>query len=563
MVGRRKQSAEERSAQERAAAAAQRMRRRGVEPPTELAQTEVPVRPPEPEPAAPQPAPEPAPVPEAPAAPQPGSKPEPEPTAAAAPQPDPEPPAAVAPQPKPEPEPEPEPRPPTPAPAVPPPATAAGRPQMPLQPAADTPAEPVRAEPESWLDPDPEPAPAAPDAGALRRGPRPAPPRREGAPARRPAPPRPKGRRGGPPPSAPRRPLPPSARPPSRAGRRIATLLAALVVVALAYVAVRTFQPFHADPTGSVRVTVPAGAGAGQIGDLLARKGVVDSGRFFSINATLTGRRGDLKSGEYTLQRDMTYGAALDALETGPKAKVVKTFKLTLPEGLSRREMAPRVKRGGVRGDYLKATGSAMALRTARALGLPRSVNTTEGFLFPATYDLVSGAKASTLVAKQLAAYRDQTAGVSYQKAKAKNLTRYDVLIIASMVERETQLDRERPLVAAVIYNRLKDGMPLGIDATIRYAERNWTRPLRVSELERPGPYNTRLNRGLPPTPIGNPGLASIKAAANPAKVSYRYYVVKPGTNGHAFSSTDAQFERDRQRYDAARAANGGKSPTP
>ena len=116
--------------------------------------------------------------------------------------------------------------------------------------------------------------------------------------------------------------------------------------------------------------------------------------------------------------------------------------------------------------------------------------------------------------------------------------------------------------MAAVIYNRLKQGMTLGIDATIRYYENNWTRPLRVSELERPSPYNTRLNRGLPPTPIGNPGLASIKAAAKPAKVSYRYYVVKPGANGHAFSSTDAQFERDRQRYDAARAANGGNSPT-
>jgi UPF0755 protein len=156
-------------------------------------------------------------------------------------------------------------------------------------------------------------------------------------------------------------------------------------------------------------------------------------------------------------------------------------------------------------------------------------------------------------VAKQLAAYRDETANVSYAYAKRKNLTRYEVLIIASMVERETMLDRERPLVAAVIYNRLKDGMPLGIDATIRYADNNWSSPLKVSELQRPGPYNTRLNRGLPPTPIGNPGIASIRAAAHPAKVSYRYYVVKPGTNGHAFSSTDAQFERDNEKYQQSR----------
>jgi uncharacterized YceG family protein len=224
--------------------------------------------------------------------------------------------------------------------------------------------------------------------------------------------------------------------------------------------------------------------------------------------------------------------------------------------------MAPKVAASGVKGSYLKATQSASALRAAHKLGLPSSVKTLEGLLFPATYDLVSGAPARTVVAKQLAAYRDETANVSYAYAKRKNLTRYEVLIIASMVERETMLDRERPLVAAVIYNRLKDGMPLGIDATIRYADNNWSSPLKVSELQRPGPYNTRLNRGLPPTPIGNPGIASIRAAAHPAKVSYRYYVVKPGTNGHAFSSTDAQFARDLARYNAARAANGGKSPT-
>ena len=134
------------------------------------------------------------------------------------------------------------------------------------------------------------------------------------------------------------------------------------------------------------------------------------------------------------------------------------------------------------------------------------------------------------------------------------------MLIIASMVEREAQLDRERPLVAAVIYNRLKDGMTLGIDATIRYYENNWSRPLRVSELERPSAYNTRLNRGLPPTPIGNPGLASLKAAARPARTSYLFYVAKPGAC-HAFSSTDAQFERDVAAYNEAREKNGGKAP--
>ena len=177
-----------------------------------------------------------------------------------------------------------------------------------------------------------------------------------------------------------------------------------------------------------------------------------------------------------------------------------------------------------------------------------------EGFLFPATYQMIAGASASDLVKRQLDAYQENVAKVSMKTAKQRNLTRYDVLIIASMVEREAQLARERPLIAAVIHNRLKEGIPLGIDATIRYQINNWSRPLRVSELERDTPYNTRTRRGLPPTPIGNPGLASIRAAANPSKTKYLFFVRKPGKSGeHAFSKTNAQFERDVARYQASR----------
>ena len=134
---------------------------------------------------------------------------------------------------------------------------------------------------------------------------------------------------------------------------------------------------------------------------------------------------------------------------------------------------------------------------------------------------------------------------------------------IAWRAGRERQLTGGPPGVAAVFYNRLKDGMPLGIDATIRYAERNWSRPLRRSELEKDGPYNTRTRTGLPPTPIGSPGKASLEAAARPSSRKYLYYVVKPNACGeHNFSSSDAQFQDDVAAYDRAREANGGRSPT-
>jgi uncharacterized YceG family protein len=365
--------------------------------------------------------------------------------------------------------------------------------------------------------------------------------------------------------SASGRPQPP--RRPARATggharRRVAALIALVVIAAALYLINAIFQPFHGDGTGSVTVSIPTGVNAGRIGDMLAQRGVVDNGTFFQLNATLTGRRGGLRPGDYTLRRGMSNGAAIDALTQGPKARAVKTINVTVPEGLSMREAAPLVDKGALVGSYLKAARSPRTLQRARKLGAPRRVHTAEGFLFPATYTLVDGAPARNLVDRQLAAFSENMAKVDMSYAKRKNLTRYDVLTIASMVERETQSDKERPLIASVIYNRLKQGIPLGIDATIRYYENDWTRPLRESELQRDDPYNTRLNRGLPPTPIGNPGLASLKAAAHPATTDYIFYVAKPGTCGHAFSNSDAGFQRDVARYNAARAKAGGKSPT-
>jgi uncharacterized YceG family protein len=332
----------------------------------------------------------------------------------------------------------------------------------------------------------------------------------------------------------------------------LAVLALALIAGAL-WLINATFQPFHSDPTGAVSVTIPNGSDAGEIGKTLESAGVIDSARLFEANATVTMRRGKLRPGKYQLPRGMSNGAAIEALMQGPKARVVKTFKFTLPEGRSRRENIPLVDKA-FSGDYGKATTEARYLRRVRKLGAPRSARTVEGFLFPATYQMISGASAGDLVERQLDAFRQNFATVDMKAATKRNLTRYDVLIIASMVEREAQLPKERPLIAAVMYNRLKDGIPLGIDATIRYQINNWSRPLRVSELQRDTPYNTRTRRGLPPTPIGNPGLSSIKAAANPAKVKYLFFVRKPGKSGeHAFSSTNAQFERDVARYQASR----------
>ncbi len=351
---------------------------------------------------------------------------------------------------------------------------------------------------------------------------------------------------------------PPRGVPRGRRGRRAIPIAILLIVAAVAFFAYRLYEPGAGDGTGTVAVTIPQGNSAEQIGDLLAEKNVVSSSFFFSLRARLDG--GSLRSGTVELKEGMSYAAALDEL-TKPAVAAPKLAKITLPEGPSSKELAGRVKEAGFTGSYVEAAKSAKKLDPVD-FGGPKSA-TLEGFLFPATYELKPGSTAKALVGKQLTAFKENFATLDLKRSRARKLSRYDVLVIASMIEREAGVAKDRRLISGVIYNRLKQGIPLGIDATIRYDLENFSRPLRVSELEKDTPYNTRTRTGLPPGPIGNPGLASLQAAANPASNDFLYYVVKPCANGaHAFSSTDAQFQQDVANYNKKRDELGGKDPS-
>ena len=239
----------------------------------------------------------------------------------------------------------------------------------------------------------------------------------------------------------------------------------------------------------------------------------------------------------------------------------LKTEDVTIPEGYTRSQIATVAKDAGLSGSYEKATARAPKGFDIAAMGAPRDAS-LEGFLFPATYELAKGASVDDLVRDQLSAFDDNIGQVDLKAARKKNLTVYDVVIIASMIEREVMVANERPLVAAVIYNRLAQGIPLGIDATLRYDLNNFDKPLTETDLQTQSPYNTRLVTGLPPTPIANPGLDSLKAAAAPADVDYLYYVVKPGTCGkHFFTADYDEFLAASEKYNSAREAQGG-SPT-
>jgi len=231
--------------------------------------------------------------------------------------------------------------------------------------------------------------------------------------------------------------------------------------------------------------------------------------------------------------------------ETAPETTTTtvaapKQVRITLPEGLTVDQMA---RAADAASRLITKAGYLQAARTQRlpaGFGSPRS---PEGFLFPDTYFVFETDPAAALVEKQLEDFRTKWAKVDLRYAHSKNLTDYDVLIIASMIEKEVVVPRERPLVAAVIYNRLHNRMTLGIDATLRYGlDIPPTQAITKRQLASSSPYNTRRFHGLPPTPIANPGLASIEAAAHPAKVDYLYFVRKPDCRSHFFTASADAF---------------------
>jgi UPF0755 protein len=228
-----------------------------------------------------------------------------------------------------------------------------------------------------------------------------------------------------------------------------------------------------------------------------------------------------------------------------------KPFRVVFPEGFTRAQMAERVGVVARIAEHKRSKpvrlSSASYETATRRLAVPcfspRLRTNTEGFLFPATYDFLAKTTSAQLARDQVQAFCRTWRTLDLRYARSKNLTPYDVLTIASMVEKEAEAPAERPLIAAVIYNRLRERMPLGIDATLRYGLNiSPDESITESQLQSRSPYNTRNQLGLPPTPIANPGLASLRAAAHPAKVDYLYFVRKPDKVHHFFTASASEF---------------------
>ncbi len=305
------------------------------------------------------------------------------------------------------------------------------------------------------------------------------------------------------------------------------------------------------DPGADVTVSIDKNIGTDGVAKVLADAGVIKNRRVFTYWTKLQGK-GPYQAGTYTLQRGSSYDEVAGLLAKGPEISVQR---LTVPEGLTIPQIADRVGKlpGRSADTFKKLALDAGDNRVSSPLQAP-GVKSLEGLLFPSTYFVGEKDDERRILQKMVDAMVSVVGRLDVaNRAKERALTPYQILVVASLVEREAKVVEDRPKVAEVIYNRLAKGQKLQIDATIIYALGQAGQKTRVvnADLKAPGPYNTYENAGLPPTPIAGAGEASVQAALDPAVGGLLFYVVIDKDGHHAFATTAAEHQRN---IDKARA---------
>ena len=328
-----------------------------------------------------------------------------------------------------------------------------------------------------------------------------------------------------------------ATRPPRRRRWIVVAVLAALLVVPV--LVVGGWFWYQTDPPGDpgppVEVRVREGWGVSQIADELARRDVVGSALAFRLYVRVSGK-GPFQAGTYELREDMGSRPAAEALERPP----AQTYReLALIPGLTLPMIADRVGRlpGMSRDRFLEVAGS----NTVRSKFQPADVTSLEGLTWPDTYFVAKGDTEESLLRTLVEHFDDEAT----KAGLATSADPYRTVVIASLIQTEAKLDEDRPLIAAVVENRLRDDMPLQIDATLLYARGSREGPITDADYDRDSPYNTYRNRGLPPTPISTVTATSIEAALSPPDVPYKFYVLIDENGKHKFATTFEEHERN------------------
>jgi UPF0755 protein len=313
------------------------------------------------------------------------------------------------------------------------------------------------------------------------------------------------------------------------------SMLALFIGVALAFASV--FQP-ASDTPRRIAVSIPPNSSLPQIARRLEKAGVIRNAHAFQLVARLLGEGAGLKAGEYELSPHLHLIEIIDKLQRGDAI----SQWVTIPEGLTLEQVAETLEhnRMGEARRFLRLARSGDASLDP-PVNVPRG--SLEGYLFPNTYCLKVGASEKAILRAMLKTFEQQVVeGLANDLARS-SLSLDDVVILASLIEREARVPADRPLIAAVLQNRLKRGMRLQVDATVLYAMGRHKSKVLLADLKTPSRYNTYQHAGLPPGPICSPGRSAIEAALRPAKADYLYYVARPD-GSHIFSRTYAEHQK-------------------
>lgn len=323
----------------------------------------------------------------------------------------------------------------------------------------------------------------------------------------------------------------------------------ALILIFLAYFWWQmSISPVNTRDSSSHNFLITKGQSVSQIGDKLQKEGVIRNSLVFKLYVKLTGKDKSIQSGQYKLSPNLTLEQVIMTLARGPQESW-----FTYPEGMRREEMAAKTIKGlELSGENAKAFWDDFISESRGQ----------EGYLFPDTYLFPKEATAGAVVTKMTDNFESKFTEEMKKDMEEKSLTQEDVVILASIIERETNTDSERPIVAGILYNRLNAEMPLQVDATLQYTtgsrscgtlaapwlDCNWWQVPTAQDRETRSAYNTYLNTGLPPAPIANPGLSSIKAAIYPTDTDYFFYL--HGKDGQIhYAKTGAEHEANIQKY--------------
>lgn len=346
------------------------------------------------------------------------------------------------------------------------------------------------------------------------------------------------------------------------AGNRIVRLAFAAAVVVVALLVGREVTGGGATGEAAPRVVIPRGASVRSVADSLASQGVIGSARLFRWYVSAAGQARAIKPGAYQFADGAGYATILDALVNG--RGIVRT--VVIPEGFDQRDITPALAKGlGVSEDSVRAALADTALQ--RTLDLP--IPSLEGYLFPATYSFADGTSAREAVQSMVDRFLESWKPEWDARLTAMSISRHDAITMASIVEKEARKPAERPLIAAVYWNRVKQGMRLQADPTVQYALPQHVGRVLYKDLEIESKFNTYQHEGLPPGPIASPGEASIAAALAPADVPYLFFVARPdgshefttsfGDHSQAIGVIRSAAKREAAKRDAAKKDSAKK----